>query len=126
MHGHKVLSIVWIHSVEAEAPAVDIAKAILSLMKWDDLGLMCTPSIAPLFRIDAKTLASELGQKYATQNYPSQGTPICKLHGPSIKPRSDNGEFEQGLCHRARTTSLTDGKHSTAQAWGRKHGSTCT
>ncbi len=32
-------------------------------------------------------LASELGQKYATQNYPSQGTPICKLHGPSIKPR---------------------------------------
>ncbi len=35
------------------------------------------------------TLASELGQKYATRNYPSQGTPIiCKLHGPSIKPRS--------------------------------------
>ncbi len=32
-------------------------------------------------------LASELGLKYATQNYPSQGTPICKLHGPSIKPR---------------------------------------
>ncbi len=29
--------------------------------------------------------ASELGQKYATQNYPSQGTPICKLHGPSKK-----------------------------------------
>ncbi len=34
------------------------------------------------------TLASELGQKYATQNYPGQGTPICKLHGPSIKPRN--------------------------------------
>ncbi len=33
-------------------------------------------------------LASELGQKYTTQNYPSQGTPICKLHGPSIKPRT--------------------------------------
>ena len=33
-------------------------------------------------------LASELGQKYATQNYPGQGTPICKLHGPSIKPRN--------------------------------------
>ncbi len=32
--------------------------------------------------------ASELGQKYATQNYPSQGTPICKLHGPSIKPHT--------------------------------------
>ncbi len=32
--------------------------------------------------------ASELGQKYATQNYPSQGTQICKLHGPSIKPRT--------------------------------------
>ncbi len=31
--------------------------------------------------------ASELGQKYTTQNYPSQGTQICKLHGPSIKPR---------------------------------------
>ena len=30
--------------------------------------------------------ASELGQKYATKNYPSQGTQICKLHGPSIKP----------------------------------------
>ncbi len=30
--------------------------------------------------------ASELGQKYATQNYPSQGTQICKLHGPSILP----------------------------------------
>ncbi len=24
--------------------------------------------------------ASELGQKYATQNYPSQGTPICRLN----------------------------------------------
>ncbi len=42
--------------------------------------------------------ASELGQKYATKNYPSQGTQICKLHGPSIKPRtstlvsSENGE----------------------------------
>ena len=36
--------------------------------------------------------ASELGQKYATQNYPSQGTPICKLHGPSIKPRMLTGE----------------------------------
>ncbi len=33
------------------------------------------------------TLASESGQKYATQNYyPGQGTPICKLHRPSIKP----------------------------------------
>ncbi len=32
--------------------------------------------------------ASELGQKYATQKYPSQGTQICKLHGPSIKPRT--------------------------------------
>ncbi len=30
--------------------------------------------------------ASELGQKYATKNYPSQGTQICKLHGPRIKP----------------------------------------
>ncbi len=40
-----------------------------------------------LHKIDAMTLASELGQKYATRNYPSQGTPICKLHGPSIKPR---------------------------------------
>ncbi len=44
---------------------------------------------SPLFVIlDALTLASELGQKYATQNYPSQGTPICKLHGPRIKPCS--------------------------------------
>ncbi len=33
------------------------------------------------------TPASELGQKYATQNYPSQGTQIFKLHGPRIKPR---------------------------------------
>ena len=41
-----------------------------------------------LYALDAMTLASELGQKYATQNYPSQGTPICKLHGPSIKPRT--------------------------------------
>ncbi len=24
--------------------------------------------------------ASELGQKYATKNYPSQGTPICRLN----------------------------------------------
>ncbi len=45
-------------------------------------------SLSPLlYTLDAMTLASELGQKYTTQNYPSQGTPICKLHGPSIKPR---------------------------------------
>ncbi len=37
--------------------------------------------------------ASELGQKYATQNYPSQGTPICKLHGPSIKPSQIHSDF---------------------------------
>ncbi len=46
------------------------------------------PPLPLLYKIDAMTLASELGQKYATQNYPSQGTPICKLHGPSIKPRN--------------------------------------
>ncbi len=46
------------------------------------------PSITPVVIRDALTLALELGQKYATQNYPSQGTPICKLHGPRIKLRT--------------------------------------
>ncbi len=45
-----------------------------------------------LYKIDVMMLASELGQKYATQNYPSQGTLICKLHGPSIKPRNERRE----------------------------------
>ena len=44
------------------------------------------------------TLASELGQKYATQNYPGQGTPICKLHGPSIKPRTPLPDPPLPLC----------------------------
>ncbi len=35
--------------------------------------------------------ASELGQKYATQNYPSHGTQIGTLHGPPIKPPSPPG-----------------------------------
>ncbi len=37
--------------------------------------------------------ASELGQKYATQNYPSQGSPICRLHGPSIKPSQRTEQY---------------------------------
>ncbi len=51
-----------------------------------------------LYAHDTMTLASELGQKYATQNYPSQGTPICKLHGPSIKPRSQVTWIECRQC----------------------------
>ncbi len=91
VRGLEVLSVVWIHSIEADAPAVDKARAILLLEERDDPALMCTPSITPLFKNDAKMLASELGQKYVTQNYPSQGTPICKLHGPSIKPPTLHG-----------------------------------
>ncbi len=41
--------------------------------------LCVCPSVAPFVILDALTLASELGQKYAIINYPSQGTPICRL-----------------------------------------------
>ena len=42
--------------------------------------LCACPTVAPFVILDALTHASELGQKYATQNYPSQGTPICRLY----------------------------------------------
>ncbi len=39
--------------------------------------------------------ASELGQKYATKNYPSQGTPICRLHmAPAENLRKTKPEQE--------------------------------
>ena len=43
----KVLSIVWIHSIKADAPVVDIARAILLFEKRDDPGLMCASLHCP-------------------------------------------------------------------------------
>ena len=49
--------------------------------------LCACPSVAPFVILDALMLASELGQKYAIINYPSQGTPNLQVnHGPSRKP----------------------------------------